>query len=821
MGSPSPSLVARSCRTLLCLMLLAVPSPAVATEGDAPPDTPVVAEARRLMDENRESMFRPGPSLVLNRDALVEIADSLAAAGEDSLAARCLGMAGWSSFRLGQMEAALEILERGIEIARRAGVRSEEYRAANAMAVSLTASGRAEEGIDLWFDLLAKNRSLGELDATARNWVNIVQAYCHLGRVPEALEASDSAQTVLATANVPDGMLGVAMGRGTLLLQAGRPLEAAAWADTALVHARRLGVRPAEGRALGLRASAAERAGRSEDALADHLAARQLLEADRFYVVNTYFARASILLRNGQLDACRAELVAVEPIVRAIGNPLYESTRLAMQGSVLLAEGDAAAAETILRGAVGTLESGREDDLRAPRPPELPRLRGTEAYTALALSQVELGQPAKAFVSLERGRTLELRRQIQGAPLPDEVPLERVQAILASAHAAIVSWTASRWSQDALFLVTADTVFAARLDAEIRESDVQVALDLLASGDDAADREFLEKLANALLRPMVEYVPENTDRLYFVPSAALAGFPLEVLPTATGGEPVGSRFATAYLASASLLPLLAERSAPARGMLVMADPEPGDAPDLPPSLGSETYRALRRTRLPAARREARRVSIPPATILLGPNATKEKLRSEADSVIAVAHFATHALSLPLRPGDSSILLAGTDDRLTADEVEQLGLHLDLVTLSGCRTGSGLHHLGEGTFGLPRSFLIGGARSVVMSLWDVEDGRAAEFMTAFYRALRRGSPRDRALQTARQEMARRGYPLRDQAAFVLTGVAHEPVAALSAYPPRPDRPGWFLPLLLALLTLALVAAAVTAARRGRSPATPNE
>jgi CHAT domain-containing protein len=147
---------------------------------------------------------------------------------------------------------------------------------------------------------------------------------------------------------------------------------------------------------------------------------------------------------------------------------------------------------------------------------------------------------------------------------------------------------------------------------------------------------------------------------------------------------------------------------------------------------------------------------------------------------SVIHFATHALVDPLDVAGAALLLAGDDDEhalLRTPEIESQALQADLVSLSGCSTGSGYVIQGEGTLGLARSFFVAGARSVVMSLWDVEDGAARRCMEAFYEGLKRGEPRDVALQHARATMKREGFPHRDRSAFVLAGYGAEPVIAL--------------------------------------------
>jgi CHAT domain-containing protein len=101
-----------------------------------------------------------------------------------------------------------------------------------------------------------------------------------------------------------------------------------------------------------------------------------------------------------------------------------------------------------------------------------------------------------------------------------------------------------------------------------------------------------------------------------------------------------------------------------------------------------------------------------------------------------------------------------DGILTAEEIGGLNLQgTEWAVLSACDTGLGEIKAGEGVFGLRRAFQVAGARTVIMSLWSVEDRSAMEWMRALYEGrLRRGldtaeAVREASLSVLRQRRAR--------------------------------------------------------------------
>lgn len=99
---------------------------------------------------------------------------------------------------------------------------------------------------------------------------------------------------------------------------------------------------------------------------------------------------------------------------------------------------------------------------------------------------------------------------------------------------------------------------------------------------------------------------------------------------------------------------------------------------------------------------------------------------------------------------------------------------DLVTLSACKTASGLETAGQGVLGLQTAVLGAGARSLLMSLWEVSSPATALFMRHFYAGLwRDGMSKAEALRHAQAAMRAddSGFSAPgDWAAWVLVGEA---------------------------------------------------
>jgi CHAT domain-containing protein len=139
---------------------------------------------------------------------------------------------------------------------------------------------------------------------------------------------------------------------------------------------------------------------------------------------------------------------------------------------------------------------------------------------------------------------------------------------------------------------------------------------------------------------------------------------------------------------------------------------------------------------------------PKSDSLLADRATKEVVETQSKDYRYV-HLSTHGLLDSHHSMYSGI--AFWDGLLQTYEIFNLELHADLVVLSACETGLGELKKGEGVVGLTRAFMYAGTPSVMVSLWSVSDESTAELMIAFYRKMKGGLSKVKALQEAKLEL----------------------------------------------------------------------
>ena len=152
--------------------------------------------------------------------------------------------------------------------------------------------------------------------------------------------------------------------------------------------------------------------------------------------------------------------------------------------------------------------------------------------------------------------------------------------------------------------------------------------------------------------------------------------------------------------------------------------------------------------LPGTRDEvqaiAKALQVDSSDIKLGPAATVTAVKNAKLDQYHIVYFATHGLvagdlekfakgkiepalvlSIPAEPNDFD------DGLLSASEVAQLKLNADWVVLSACNTAAENKPGAEALSGLARAFFYAGAKSMIVSHWEVDDQVTANLMTRIF------------------------------------------------------------------------------------------
>jgi CHAT domain-containing protein len=129
-------------------------------------------------------------------------------------------------------------------------------------------------------------------------------------------------------------------------------------------------------------------------------------------------------------------------------------------------------------------------------------------------------------------------------------------------------------------------------------------------------------------------------------------------------------------------------------------------------------------------------------------ASLENFRKEAPSR-RILHLAAHGSFREDAPLFSSVLLEGGE--LSAHELFNMELNASLLTLSCCESGLGAIGGGDEIMGLSRACLYAGVKSLVLSLWRVEDTASSRLMQDFYGELVKGQAKAAALCKAQLAM----------------------------------------------------------------------
>ncbi len=311
------------------------------------------------------------------------------------------------------------------------------------------------------------------------------------------------------------------------------------------------------------------------------------------------------------------------------------------------------------------------------------------------------------------------------------------------------------------------------------------------------------KLSNELYRilfaPVADKIP-NSAHLIIVPDDILEVLPFESLivqlkpeskmvsgkhgPYPEGVEYLADCKHISYYYSATFLRLTresAKNSKPSKSVFMMADPTDREKPQGFARAKTQDELLLQAKNegwgddmqslfdpLPHTRELTNRIKAlyPDGRFMVGTDANKDNLAGIENHKYVV--FATHGIlanGLPhlLEPALllSSGKAAGNETWwqkhfLTMSEVMKLDLSCENATLSACTTGLGRSAKGEGVMSMGWAFQYAGAKSVLVSLWSVDESSTVLLTGRYFENLKKGMDKMAALNDARSELRQKGY-----------------------------------------------------------------
>ncbi|GJM31239.1 MAG: hypothetical protein DHS20C18_02400 [Saprospiraceae bacterium] len=139
---------------------------------------------------------------------------------------------------------------------------------------------------------------------------------------------------------------------------------------------------------------------------------------------------------------------------------------------------------------------------------------------------------------------------------------------------------------------------------------------------------------------------------------------------------------------------------------------------------------------------------------MDPKQPKKAFRSKAKDYRFV-HFSTHGEVNDSEPNLSFLRMPGTteaerDNLLYLYEIYNIPLNAELLVTGACETGAGRFLNGEGIMSLARGFSYAGAKSIITTLWAVNQDKTEDILNDFYRNLANNMSKDMALFKAKKD-----------------------------------------------------------------------
>jgi CHAT domain-containing protein len=279
------------------------------------------------------------------------------------------------------------------------------------------------------------------------------------------------------------------------------------------------------------------------------------------------------------------------------------------------------------------------------------------------------------------------------------------------------------------------------------------------------------RLYAVLIGPVKDYL--ISDKICISPDNILSYIPFEAIPLATGKREAKNYrdqnylmndYDISYTYSATLMAENIEKGYKTSNKLIAFAPNYPDPINIQSVMMSRQVGPGVLNDLPYARKEAEYVTRLTGGRLYENGEASESVYKNESGKYDIIHLAMHTLLNDKDPMRSTLLFSHPKDTiddgyLKTYEVYGVPLKAKMVVLSSCNTGAGLMLSGEGIISLARGFIYSGSQSVVMSMWEIEDKSGTDIVEMFYKNLKDGNSKSKALKKARISFLKKADLLR--------------------------------------------------------------
>ena len=679
-------------------------------------------------------------------DLCLEIAKKVGDVSSEGMAYRNLGNA---YNGLGDFQKAIHYHERCLEIARKVGDVSNEGKAHGSLGNDYKSLGDFKKAIYYLGLSLEIARKVGDVSSEGAAYCNLGSAYLELGDFQKAIHYQELKLKIAKQGGYVDNERMAYGNLGTAYYELGDFQKAVHYHDLCLQLTRKVGDVSIEGAAYSSLGSDYHGLGDFQKAMHYHERCLEIAKkvGDRVLMSTAFYNLGVVFHSIGSLSrAVECHLHSIKTLndvrrdlafnddwkvsLRNLHKEAYVSLwrLLLRQGKIV---------EALL-----SAEQGRAQALndlmelkyasKNPRAESCTEIKTiTDIYSYLPSNTVfiALGNQGVIFWVLQKGKDVQLRAK--------QIPDGQVDAedFLDTTLKKIRGRAFVKCEDRSLDLAKYENLSDARSPPEKKQnqstSPQNSALSLLYET-------IVGPIQDLLLGNEVIFVPEGL--LCFAPFAAFMD---------TDSKYLCESFRIRVIPSLTSLKLIADCPADYHiksGALIVGDPW----------IKEVTFEGTKWPQLPFARKEAQMIGrILHTTPLIGEHATKNEVLKRLSSV-ALVHIAAHGrmetgeILLAPNPSPVSRTPIEEDFLLTMKDVLIVRMRARLVVLSCCHSARG-EIKAEGVVGIARAFLGAGARSVLVSLWAIDDEATMEFMKIFYQHLVNGESASAALNQAMKSM----------------------------------------------------------------------